>query len=185
MTLALTYANVEKRPAAAPTQLAAIAGANAREEDHVDPIDLAQWIKDGRRGLRVIDVREGVDTGTYVIPGAVVVPLDSLSSLSASPGDQLVLYSDGGAHEAQGWGLLRMRGIRHVRVLKDGMAAWEEDELLHPVLPPAADARGQELRARIRALSLWFGGQPRLGDPTAVLALPTRKAPRPRRRNTC
>ncbi len=102
MTLALTYANVEGRPAAAPTQLAAIAGANAREEDHVDPIDLAQWIKDGRRGLRVIDVREGVDTGTYVIPGAVVVPLDSLSSLSASPGDQLVLYSDGGAHGAQG-----------------------------------------------------------------------------------
>ena len=147
LTLALTDATVEGRPAAVPARLAAIAGAIARDEDHVDPMDLAQWIKDGRRGLRVIDVRDGVDTATYVIPGAIVVPLDSLSSPSTAPGDLLVLYSDGGAH--------------------------------------AADARGQDERARVRALALWFGGQPRLGDRTAVPTRPTSRVPRPRRRNTC
>ena len=51
LTLAFTHATVEGRSAAAPAQLVAIAGAIVREQDPVDPMDLAQWIKDGRRGL--------------------------------------------------------------------------------------------------------------------------------------
>jgi hypothetical protein len=69
LTLAIAYAGVESRPTSSPVALASLAGEIAREEDHVDVLDLAQWIREGRRDLRVIDVREGVDTGTYVIPG--------------------------------------------------------------------------------------------------------------------
>jgi rhodanese-related sulfurtransferase len=184
LTLAIAYAAVEGRPSATPASLAAVAGAIEREEDHVDVLELAQWIRDGRRDLRVIDVREGVDTGTYVIPRAEVVPLGAVASLAVGAGDLVVLYSDGGTHAAQAWVLLRLRGVRNVRVLRDGLAAWE-DEVLSPVLPAASDDATRERARQTRELSLWFGGQPRVGDGAFERAARGGSTPRRRRRNTC
>ncbi|MBI3789978.1 MAG: YeeE/YedE family protein [Gemmatimonadetes bacterium] len=184
LALALGYGLVEGRPSASPARLAGIGQAIAREEDHVDPLELAELIRTHARGLRVIDVREGVDSETYVIPGAVLVPLAKVPAMPVAAGDQVVLYSDGGAHAAQAWVLLRLRGLTNVRVLKDGIAAWE-DEVLNPVLAPAADSAARERQARVRALSLWFGGHPRASSAGAVPALPSGRVVRPRRRNTC
>ena len=137
----------------------------------------------GRRpGLRVIDVREGLDSTTYVIPGAEAVQLEQIGGLAVAPGQHLVLYSDGGTHAAQAWVLLRMRGITDVHVLKDGMAAWE-DEVLSPRMPAVAADSARQRYERARSLALWFGGRPRLPD--AAGAAPPSLAPRPRRRNTC
>jgi rhodanese-related sulfurtransferase/uncharacterized membrane protein YedE/YeeE len=189
LTLAVAFAathaatHAERLPAAS---LASIAGEISREQDHVDPLDLATWIRDRRDGLRVLDVREGLDSGTYVIPGAETVPLDRIASLRVAPGEQLVLYSDGGTHAAQAWVLLRARGVTNVFVLKDGMAAWEDD-VLSPRIPPASDTSAQRRFKRARELSLWFGGRPRLPAASAVepaqLSAPV--VARPRRRNTC
>jgi rhodanese-related sulfurtransferase len=201
LTLAFAFAFANERPALAAPQVAAIAEQIAREEDHVDPLDLAEMIRDRRDGLRIVDVREGLDSSTYVIPGAETVPLDELITLAVSPRDHLVLYSDGGAHAAQAWVLLRARGLTDVKVLKDGMAAWE-DEVLEPAPPAAAEDTAQRRFKRARDLSLWFGGHVRLepvpdesAPPTAAPAAapfvisPRAKdalpAPRKRRRNTC
>ncbi|HWP71444.1 MAG TPA: rhodanese-like domain-containing protein, partial [Gemmatimonadaceae bacterium] len=122
---------------------------------------------------------EGLDTSTYVIPGAVPMSLRALDTVKVQPGQRLVLYSDGGAHAAQAWVLLRVRGIRDALVLKDGMAAWE-DEVLSPIIPAAKDDTARTRFQRARELSLWFGGFPRL--------VPDESSPsttRPRRRRTC
>lgn len=187
LTLAVAFAATSSRRAP-PAALASIAGEISREQDHVDPLDLATWIRDRREGLRIIDVREGLDSAAYVIPGAESVSLDRVASLAVAPGESVVLYSDGGTHAAQAWVLLRARGITNVHVLKDGMAAWE-DEVLAPRIPSVADDSAQRRFARMRELSLWFGGRPRLEDAVqpAGARAPVAPAPaaRPRRRNTC
>ena len=182
LTLAITLAAAERRPLASGPQLVAIAAQIEREEDHVDAIELASWIREGRRGLRIIDVRDVADSTMYTIPGAVAVPLRDIATLEVDPGDDLIVYSDGGAHAAQAWVLLRARGVTNVRVLKDGMAAWEDD-VLSPAVPPADDADAQRAFQRVRELSLWFGGQPRLGNGPFERAVRA-ESPR-RRRRTC
>jgi rhodanese-related sulfurtransferase/uncharacterized membrane protein YedE/YeeE len=182
LVLAAALALVSARPSATPGQLTAIAQDIEGEQDHVDPLDLATWIRQRRPGLRVIDVREGLDSTTYLIPGAETIRLAEIGAVTIEPGQLVVLYSDGGTHAAQAWVLLRVRGFTNVRVLKDGMAAWE-DEVLSPRAPVHPDEAAQRRFERARELSLWFGGHPvRAGATSTPPASPT---PRPRRRNTC
>jgi rhodanese-related sulfurtransferase/uncharacterized membrane protein YedE/YeeE len=182
LTMALGYAAVEGRPSINAATLAGLAATIEREEDHVDALDLATWIHDRKEGLHVIDVREGLDSTTYMIPGARAVSLGALRHLDVPRDDVVVLYSDGGAHAAQGWVLLQLAGYRRALVLKDGMAAWEDD-VLSPLLGPVTDDASREHQARVRALSLWFGGRPRAGD--APFTQATSDPVARRRRRTC
>jgi rhodanese-related sulfurtransferase len=167
-----------------PAALADIAREIEREQDHVDPLDLATWIREGKPGLRVVDVRDHLDTADYRIPGAIDVPLAKIASLRIRDDEEVVLYSDGGTHAAQGWVLLRARGVRNAKILKDGMAAWE-DEVLSPIIPVAADDSTVQRFNRARDLSIWFGGRPRTSSAPFLQATRAAQGPRPRRRNTC
>ena len=164
-------------------QLAEIAGEITREADHVDALDLAERIRAGEPGLRIIDVREDIGDETYVIPGAEVRTIEDLTTMPVAAGDRVVLYSQGGAHAAQAWVLLRARGIRNAFVLKDGLAAWE-DEVLAPRPPSVPHDTAQARYGRARALALWFGGMPRL-VPLPDDARPAADRSARRRRNTC
>jgi rhodanese-related sulfurtransferase len=157
-------------------------GAIAREiagrKDHVEPLDLAEWIRDGREELRVIDVGDHQE-GATDIPGAEVVPMADLVNLAIMPGEHVVLVSAGGNHAAQAWVLLRARGHRNVSVLHDGVAGWE-DEVLAPLPPIAGDPADSARYARARAVSAYFGGVPR-----TTRDAPTQGRAVARRRNTC
>jgi rhodanese-related sulfurtransferase/uncharacterized membrane protein YedE/YeeE len=171
LMLAGAFVVIDARPAATPA---------LREADHVAALDLAAWIRDRRPGLRVIDLREGLDSTAYLIPGAEPVPLARVPALNISVSQPVVLYSDGGTNAAQAWVLLRARGITNVYVLKDGMAAWE-DEVLSPHPSTVPDDSAVARFDRARALSLWFGGKP-----SAERRAPSTRPLRPiRRRNTC
>lgn len=178
IALAAALALVDGRGTLGASQARAIATDIVNEADHVDALELAEWIREGRPGLRIVDVRDGLDSLTYLIPGAAAITLQDLDTLTVRAGDQVVLYSDGGAHAAQGWVLLRVRGIRNALVLKDGMAAWE-DEVLSPLPPTTPDDSATTRFRRARDLSLWFGGFPRL------VPTPAPEGVRPRRRRTC
>lgn len=184
LALALAFSISNSSKGESPAQLASIAGEIAREDDHVDALQLAKWIQAGRLGLRVIDVREREDDDStlYSIPGAERVALSSITRLTVAPGEHLVLYSDGGTHAAQAWVLLRARGITDVHVLRDGLAAWEDD-VLSPALGAATDSADANHIAEVRALSLWFGGRPRIGGAFEQSTVKS-GAPR-RRRRTC
>lgn len=145
--------------------------------DHVDALVLAQWIRDRKPQLRIIDLRAGLATDDYRIPGAVDVPLERIPQLEAHGGETIVLYADGSGQAAQAWTLLRTRGVNAV-VLRDGMAAWE-DNILAPRIPDPADTAAVRRFDQIKELSAWFGGRPS-HEPAGSIANQA-----PRRRKTC
>ena len=182
LALALAFAAVDGRGGLDPQRLAGIAGEISSEADHVDALQLAEWIRAGEPRLRILEVSERIDSAAYRIPGSQKVTIEGLTTLRVGAGERLVLYSEGGTHAAQAWVLMRARGVTDALVLKDGLAAWE-DEVLAPVRPASTADTAQARYARARELSLWFGGMPRLVPlPNDIRA--AEGAPR-RRRNTC
>jgi rhodanese-related sulfurtransferase len=156
------------RPGDAALDVTKLATEIEREDDHVTALELAQWIRDRKPGLRVLDVRSDSEFAAYHIPSAERMPLTALASLAPASDETLVLYSEGGAHAAQGWVLLRANGHRNVYFLRGGLLDWMED-VMSPMLP--ADTT----RGRVAALSRYFGGVPRAD----VAPLPTTPAPAP------
>ena len=110
----------------------ALAKEVANEEDHVTALELAQWIKDRRPGLRVI----GIPPISSRLPGAEEIPLESLAKTSFAKEETIVLVSDGGAHAAQAWVFLRALGHRNVFFLRGGIAEWNAEVLDPPAHTP-------------------------------------------------
>jgi rhodanese-related sulfurtransferase len=142
------------------------------EDDHVSAIELAGWIKNRRPQLRIVDVRTKDEYDAYHVPMAERVPIDSLASAAFTHDETIVLYSDGGAHAAQGWVFLRALGYDKVYFLRGGVYEWL-DQVMNPVLRTDAPPKDSATFAAVAALSRYFGGEPRTGE-TAPL--------RPRRR---
>jgi rhodanese-related sulfurtransferase len=143
----------------ATIDVALLAQTVAREEDHVTALELAQWIKERRPGLRVLDVRSRQEFDAYHLPTAEQLSLDSLATASFRARETLVLYSEGGAHAAQAWVLLRALGYRHVFFLRGGLYEWLE-QVMNPTLTDTTPV-GRAAFARAAVLSRYFGGVPR------------------------
>jgi rhodanese-related sulfurtransferase len=102
----------------------------------------------------VLDVRSAAEYDAYHIPSAERAPLSALASMRPTPGETVVLYSEGGAHAGQAWVLLRALGFRDVFFLAGGVLDWLDD-VMHPTLGTGPDSE------RVAALSRYFGGTPR------------------------
>ncbi|HYC93140.1 MAG TPA: rhodanese-like domain-containing protein [Thermoanaerobaculia bacterium] len=118
------------------------------EQDHVTAVELAQWIRDRKPGLRVLDLRTPAEFEQYHVPSSVNVPLPQLVAQQFARGDTLVLVSEGGGHAAQGWVLMRARGYASVFFLRGGIQEWDEDVIRAP---------------EQKELSRYFGGDRRGG----------------------
>lgn len=137
----------------------ALAAEIEAERDHIDALTLARWIRDGRPGLAVLDVRGEDLAGDYAIPGARTTTLPRLLQRTLVPDETLVLYSEGGAHAAQAWVLLRARGARNVYFLRGGLYEWIT-QVIEARLPADASDEQRAAFAEVAALSRWFGGTP-------------------------
>jgi rhodanese-related sulfurtransferase len=149
--------------------------------DQVEPLELAAWIVESHADYRLIDVRDETAFQQYHIPTAENVPMASLPDLPLGSRDKAVLYSDEGVHAAQGWLLLRAKGLKGVYLLKGGLSAWKT-QVLFPTLTenpsPDQQARDEELKA----MSTFFGGQARVGSQASqtggFASMPTTTAPK-------
>jgi len=142
-----------------------LARAVVREEDHVTALELAQWIRERRPGLRVIDVRTPAEFDEFHVPTAERVALDTLVATPFGRDETVVLYSEGGAHAAQGWVLLRALGHERVYFLRGGLYEWLE-QVMNPHVPSTTP---QAQRDSIRALTLWFGGKMTVVDSASTV----------------
>lgn len=139
--------------------LTALARAIEQEEDHVDALELAEWIRRREPGLRVIDVRAQAAYEQYHVPQAERIAISDIPALRVAPTETIVLYSDGGIHAAQAWFFLRARGYGNVRFLRGGVYEWL-DQVINPQLAPDATREQQRRYARQKELSEYFGGEP-------------------------
>jgi rhodanese-related sulfurtransferase len=165
-----------------------------REDDHVTAMELARWIRDDKAGLRVIDIRPDSEYAELHIPGATRIDLGDVARMPLDSAATYVLYSEGGTHAAQGWFLLKARGVEHAFFLRGGIYEWLEQVMS----PRVASSTPQATRDSIRALTIWFGGKMQVVDSASVgvpsvldgeLSLPratnTRAAIRKIRRRAC
>ena len=151
------------RSASGTLDVAAVARAIEREDDHVTAVELAQWIRDRKPGLRVLDIRSDTAFAAFHIPSAERVPLAALAAMRPVAGETLVLYSEGGAHAAQGWVLLRSLGFSSVYFLRGGLLDWMDDVMSPALAEATGNATSDSARAQLAALSRYFGGVPRVG----------------------
>jgi rhodanese-related sulfurtransferase len=151
----------------------------ARGVDHVRVQELADWIIAGRTDYRLIDLRDQRAYAEYHIPTAENVPLASLPDYSLAHNEKIILYSDGGIHAAQAWFLLVANGFKGACILSGGLDEWKS-QVLFPRLADNPTPDEAARYARIREISLHFGGTPQTGAagaPAATLTLPKVDAP--------
>ena len=139
------------------------------EEDHVTAVELAKWIRDDKPRLRILDIRADSEFDDFHIPGATRVPLAEIARMPLDSAATYVVYSEGGTHAAQGWFLLRARGVKNVFFLRGGLYEWLEQVMA----PRVASTTPQAQRDSIRALTLWFGGKMQVVDSTSATTVPS------------
>ncbi|RYD86952.1 MAG: rhodanese-like domain-containing protein [Sphingomonadales bacterium] len=176
--LAAPFAGSPYQAATGQIDISQLAGLIARGEDHIDPLQLAAWIRDRKAGLRVIDVRSPAEFADYAIPTAENIPIDRLPSAHFAGAETVVLYSEGGAHAGQAWVLLKAMGVSNVLFISGGLVDWYVG-VMTPTLP--ADASPAEVLAfeATAELSRYFGGEPQIGGPSPITS-PPRATPPPR-----
>lgn len=161
--VAAPFAGSPYRAARGQVDVGELAGLVARQEDHVTALELAQWVRDGRPHLRVVDVRSAQEYAAFRIPGAENVPIADIAHAEFGADDLVVLYSEGGAHAAQAWVFLRALGLRNVYFLSGGLQDWLDD-VLHPALATDADESTRRAFEATAELSRYFGGTPTVAD---------------------
>lgn len=144
----------------ARVDVAGLAGTVEREDDHVTAVELAEWIRAKRANLRVVDVRDSSAFETYHIPRAERIALSELVSTPFKKDETIVLYSDGGAHAAQGWVFLRALGHERVYFLRGGLYEWLDD-VMNPAIASVASDSSRADFAKVAEISRYFGGVPR------------------------
>ena len=157
-------AGTPRRPVHGTVDVARLAELVEHEEDHVTAVELAKWIRDDKTGLRVMDIRSDTEFTDFHIPGATRVPLAEIARMRLDSAATYVLYSEGGTHAAQGWFLMRARGVRNVFFLRGGLYEWVE-QIMNPRV---ASNTPQAQRDSIRALTMWFGGKMEVVDSTTT-----------------
>ena len=136
----------------------------------VDALQLAAWIREGTRDLRVLDLRDDAAYQARHVPSAEAADFARLDTLARQDDATVVLYSADDVRDTQAWANLAARGHKQAYVLDGGMDAWL-DEVMEPVL------RGDSADY-VAALSRYFGGAPRAASSRTDESKP--RAPTPR-----
>jgi rhodanese-related sulfurtransferase len=113
----------------------------------VAPVELAEWIRDRKPNLRIIDVRSEAEFDEYHVPRA-----ERFTSSTTFASDDTIVLVAGGTVRA-----------RNVYVLRGGVQAWI-DEVMNPTITADAPAAAHVAFQRASIVSRYFGGVPRVVD---------------------
>lgn len=92
----------------------------------IEASELARWVNDAPRNLRVIDVRQMQEIAGGTVPKAEPLPLHTLPAKvhELSRDEKLVMVCRSGARSAQACLFLQQQGFSNVYNLRGGMMAW-------------------------------------------------------------
>src|SRR5262245_19791729 len=129
------------------------------KRDHISAIELAERIVARDSKVRIFDLRSQNEYERLHIPTARHAKVNDIARQRIPRDSTIVLYSEGGAHSAQAWVLLRMRGYRKVFFLREGIYEWIS-RVHEPRLAVDATPSEREEFRRAAELSRFFGGAP-------------------------
>jgi rhodanese-related sulfurtransferase len=169
--------------------LAAVTGdapstSTSRVGSEVTALELARWIRQGRPHLHVVDVRDADAFESFAIPGAERMSAEDLARARWESEANVVVYSDGGRPPRDAEEALRAAGVRNTYVLRGGVAEWVRT-IAAPVLPADPSSEQAAISREIAEMSRWFGGVPRVGEPSSTSADSVRQAIGRIRRRGC
>lgn len=97
----------------------------------IDAYELAQWIQEADKSLRIIDVRQMQEIATGTVPKAEALPLHTLPIRlhELSPNERTVIVCRSGARSAQACMFLQQHGFSNVYNLRGGMIGWMQSGL--------------------------------------------------------
>ena len=131
-----------------PVDAVALAAEIEAERDHITAPELAQRDHARRAGAARVRPALAGRVRPDAHPGRPPRDARDAGTRAAAAGRDVVLYSEGGAHAAQAWVLLRMRGYRQVCFLRDGMFEWMARVMEPRLASDATAASAPSSRAR-------------------------------------
>ena len=134
--------------------------------DEIAPLELAQWIRDRRPGVVVVDARPPEAMIQGRLPGARSTA-DFKPGIAAAA-ETIVVYADRQVHAGAVAALCNRSRSPRVLRLQGGLEAWNE-EVLYPVIRADASARQRRAFTPRAQLSRYFGGSPRVLEPGAAV----------------
>lgn len=139
--------------------LSAVAGnpQPSLRDDEVSAVDLAAWLRDGRAGLLVLDMRDDAAAERGSVAGSRR-PAEIAGD--APKAGLVVVYADAAIDDGAFAALCRRYPGSPLRRLRGGLQAWNDD-VLFPTIRADAPARTQRAFATRAELSRYFGGTPR------------------------
>ncbi len=138
----------------------------------IAPVQLAEWLRDRKAGLRIIDVRTRGEFDDYQLPRSEWMNAASLAVTSFPPEETVVIISD--------HGVASPRSGRQVCLLRGGVRGWLDD-VMNPTITEDASPAARTAYQRASVVSRYFGGVPRVVD-TPPVATTGHAAPSVRRR---
>jgi rhodanese-related sulfurtransferase len=120
----------------------------------IAPVQVAEWIRDRKPGLRIIDIRTQGEFDDYHLPRAEWIDVASLPATSFHPDKTLVVVSD---HAVS------LMASQRMYVLRGGIRGWLED-VMNPTITADASPAARAAYARASVISRYFGGVPRVVD---------------------
>jgi uncharacterized membrane protein YedE/YeeE len=121
----------------------------------VSPVQLAEWIRDRKPGLRVIDLRTEEQFDEYHLPRAERFDRKALPSFK--PSETVVIVS----------GSEQVPGDRQGYILRGGLKGWLDD-VMNPTITADASPADRAAFQRASVVSRYFGGVPRVVDKSEV-----------------
>lgn len=127
--------------------------------DEITAPQLAEWIRERKAGLRVLDVRTAREFDEYHVPTAERVAVDSIATVAPSPNATLVVYAVDAVNARDAARRLRANGNEQILILRNGVGGWLAD-VMNPLLPARMSSSDSVRFAALAELSRYFGGQP-------------------------
>ncbi|MBK7378016.1 MAG: rhodanese-like domain-containing protein [Ignavibacteriales bacterium] len=128
------------------------------DADKIDPVELANWIIQGKSDFDLVDLRTSDRYSEYSLPESENIPLIQLPKSDLLRNQKIILISDDEVAASQGWFILKANDFKGVYILKGGINRWK-DQVLFPKCSLNASSEEISNFKKMEEISKYFGGQ--------------------------
>lgn len=134
-----------------------IALSTVKNSDKINPVDLADWIIQGKADYILVDLRPAEKYSEYTLPEAENIPLVELPNSDLLRNQKIILFADDEVAAAQGWFILKAKNYKSVYILEGGLNGWK-DKVVYPKVPANPSKEELAKLEKMRVVAQYFGG---------------------------